>query len=126
MSFARALLGLSLIAPLHARADAPQPSTALSDGFRCRNGRLVDVGESSATVLSRCGKPDHAERHAEDRPVACTPPPGSGRDASSHHLCPPVRVTIDTWIYVLGGGSFDRILRFEDTRLISVELGERH
>ncbi|RME32534.1 MAG: DUF2845 domain-containing protein [Gammaproteobacteria bacterium] len=72
--------------------------TAAASSLRCGN-LLVLVGDSKYRVLDRCGEPDHRERISGDleRPV-------------------------EEWVYHRGPQRFTRILTFEGSTLIRIEL----
>jgi hypothetical protein len=79
-------------------------SLAHADGMRCGD-RLVSEGESLSEISLKCGAPTRADRRVAIRSTDCVS----------------VEVTIDTWLYNLGPKSFQRILTFENGRLLSIE-----
>jgi hypothetical protein len=84
------------------RAQADQRhQRPVADGFRCpRTDRLVDEGDSSAEVRSKCGAPTSQETF-----------PGRCRQFD------------ERWIYDFGPAYLTRILLFKCGRLVRVELG---
>lgn len=78
------------------------------EGLRCGE-RLVELGERTAEVELRCGAPKSRERWTESRLV--------GRSL--------VLVPVEEWIYDQGYGSFPRLLRFENQRLVDVRALRR-
>src|SRR5262245_46262779 len=90
--------------PLLVAALLALSAVAHADGMRCGD-RLVTEGETSAEISMKCGTPTRADRRVAIRSSDCTS----------------VEVTIDTWLYNLGPKSFQRILTFENGRLVSIE-----
>ncbi len=90
-----------------AASQSPRPRPVIAqqhDGLRCGN-RLVELQATKADVIGRCGEPLSKDQHVESR----------GR--------PPqvVVVNIEEWTYKPDNGSFTRLLRFENNRLVSVQ-----
>jgi hypothetical protein len=86
--------------------------TSADDTFRCRSGRLVNVGMSAAEVTSRCGDPK--SRTVEEIPVLARLPTGAVRQTGTTHA--------ERWIYGRGQGQMDALLTFEDGKLLRIEL----
>jgi hypothetical protein len=98
-------------------APAWLPREAAAQTFKCRND-LVNVGDSRATVLLKCGEP--LVRDALCRPL---PGPGPASGARPGHIVPCENV--DEWIYNPGYGQFMTTLRFVEGRLVAIESGDR-
>ena len=82
------------------------------DTIRCRNGRLVNVGMTSAEVTDRCGQPK--SRTVEEIPVLARLPTGAVRQTGTTHA--------ERWIYGRGQGQMDALLTFEDGKLLRIEI----
>ncbi len=78
------------------------------DGMQCGT-RLVELGETKASVLVKCGEPAIKDSRIEERRARG----GAGF------------VSIDEWTYNLGSGTFLRILTFENGRLTKVIAGPK-
>ncbi|WP_437315849.1 DUF2845 domain-containing protein [Sorangium sp. So ce385] len=74
--------------------------------MRC-GGRLVELGMTKSEVAARCGAPSHQTMRYEERAV-------DGRREL---------VTVDEWTYLLGPGTFPRLLEFRNNRLVSLRAG---
>ncbi len=95
------------------------PREAAAQTFKCRND-LVNVGDSRATVLLKCGEP--VVRDAFCRPLpAPGPRPASGARPGQIVPCE----NVDEWIYNPGYGQFMTTLRFVEGRLVAIEYGDR-
>jgi hypothetical protein len=70
--------------------------------MRCEYG-LVSRGLTPFEVRQRCGEAVYEERRVEHRP-------------------PGYFVHVDEWVYDLGDTRFQRLLRFENGRLRTIEL----
>jgi hypothetical protein len=79
-------------------------SAAHADGMRCGD-HLVTEGETTSEISAKCGAPTRADRRVAIRSTDCIS----------------IEVTIDTWLYNLGPKSFQRILTFENGRLLTIE-----
>jgi hypothetical protein len=82
------------------------------DSVRCRSGRLINVGMTSAEVTSRCGEPK--SRTIEEIPVMARLPTGAVRQTGTTRA--------ERWIYGRGYGQFDAMLTFEDGKLLRIDL----
>ncbi len=82
------------------------------DTLRCRNGRLINVGMTSAEVSSRCGEPK--SRTQEEIPVRARTPNGNVIQTGT--------TIAERWIYQRGQGQFDAQLTFEDGKLVRIDL----
>jgi hypothetical protein len=80
--------------------------------MRCGNGRLVNLGMVTAEVLARCGEPK--ARSSEEIPVRARLPNGTAVQTGTTH--------VERWTYERGQGEFDGLLRFEDDKLVEIEL----
>jgi hypothetical protein len=72
--------------------------------LRC-DRELVGVGDSRWHVQAKCGAPTARDRRMEN------PEPGRF-------------VTVDEWVYDRGPREFVRLLRFEDGKLVHIEVGD--
>ena len=95
------------------------PREAAAQTFKCRNDH-VNVGDSRATVLLKCGEP--LVRDGFCRPLLA-PGPGPASGARPGHIVPCENV--DEWIYNPGYGQFMTTLRFVEGRLAAIEYGDR-
>lgn len=109
---------VALLAASTVFAMAAAPAAAQS--FRCRND-LVNVGDSRASVLLKCGEPVIRDSFCApaERPAAAEPPVGpAGFKAVPCE-------TVDEWTFNPGYGQFMTTLRFEAGRLSSIKYGDR-
>ena len=74
---------------------------ARADSTECREGVLVETGYGMRHVWELCGDPSR-------RAVAV-----GGNPRSEH------------WVYLLGSGTFPRILQFYDGVLVRIRIGHR-
>jgi hypothetical protein len=87
---------------------------AADDVFRC-GSKLIDTSVSMDEVSARCGKP--TQRTVEEIPQQVRRANGSTYVAGT--------VVVETWTYDRGSSSFPAVLRFEDGKLVSIELVRR-
>ena len=96
-----------------------------ASAFRCGT-RLVNIGDRKAEILGKCGPPDWVDFWEEDRIERVF---GFSYSDDSFYLgtriptAAVVRVPIEEWTYNSGPTQFIRILKFENSRLISIETG---
>ena len=113
-SFMALLMAIGLAGPVAARAD---------DGFRCKTGRLVSVGDRSYEVKSRCGAPDDVNARVERRRVKVR----VGRWINGNLVDVmeerEVEIPIEEWTYDLGSTSFIRYVVFENGAVVDVKTG---
>lgn len=110
--------GLSCLAaflPSHASAD---------DGFRCKSGRLVSVGDTTREVRHRCGDPDYATSRTERRTVRYRYSRWVGNVQQSVVEEREVEVPVEEWTYDLGPNAFVRYVTFENGRVVTVTSGD--
>ncbi len=94
--------------------------------FDC-GSRLVSVGDSRYEVLAKCGEPSWRDAWEEERLERVGGVPyidGSPYYASRVPIFTNVHVLIEEWVYNRGSSRFMRILRFENNRLINIEVGD--
>ena len=102
-----------------------RPSLHAEEGFRCKSGRIVSLGDRSYDVRTRCGDPDDKSERMERRRVgvrvrnALRPLAG---DLEEHRY---IDVKIEEWTYDSGKNRLIRVLSFEDGRLIQVATSKR-
>ena len=98
-------------------------SSALAvDTFRCKND-LVQIGDSKATVVTRCGEPMMKDS-------SCEAPRGSSLTYSTDQygkqvVVQPACETVDKWTYNPGVGDFYTTIRFERGNITSITYGDR-
>ncbi len=107
------------------------PNTAAAfDTMRC-GSRLVSVGETKATVLLRCGEPLFREEVGE-RTVGrirgkIKEEDKDKKDEEKKFFVGRAETTVkvEEWIYQESRYRFPRILTFEGSRLVKIELGDK-
>jgi hypothetical protein len=114
MRISLALLLLAFATSATARAD---------NGFRCRTGRLVSLGDRMHEVQSRCGEPDAVSTRVEKRKVKHRYTRWVGQVQESVVEEVEVDVPLDEWTYDLGPQSFIRYVLFENGTVIDVVTG---
>jgi hypothetical protein len=120
---ARIALGILAVA-LGAAGVAPDAQAF--QGFRCGSGRLIEEGDRPPEVLNRCGDPDFADSHEEQRTVRRTVWTYVQGVPIAKEEEVIVSVLVEEWTYDLGPNRFIRHLIFEQNRLIRVfNTGER-
>jgi hypothetical protein len=97
---------------------------AAADGMRC-GSRLVDTGDSTYDVKSRCGPPQDASRRVETRTERRRVSVPCGRAPARCDQVQEVSadVVIDEWTYDFGPQRFIHYLTFVDGRLYRVTTG---
>jgi hypothetical protein len=113
--------------------------------FECADNQEVRPGDSTSTVIDRCGQPTSLTQHVEQRPAPPTPDEaarqtacedqmrelwqhekhgGSAPDLTVCAATPQTRsVAVEVWTYDLGPNRFVRTLRFEDGVLVNIHAG---
>jgi Protein of unknown function (DUF2845) len=81
------------------------------DTFRC-GSKLVDSTLSRDAVIQYCGEP--TSKTSEDIPQQVRRPNGTTFTSGTIH--------VETWTYDRGSSTFPAVLRFEDGKLVSVEI----
>lgn len=116
MAFAR--LVLIGVAALLASAACP----AETRSFRCKQD-LVQLGDSKATALKRCGEPVMKDSFCRKphQPTAQSSASPRGTTVIVNVGCD----TVDDWTYNPGVGQFMTTLRFEEGVLTSIKYGPR-
>ena len=104
-------------------ACAGSATARADDGFRCRTGRLVSVGDRMLEVQSRCGDPDATSTRIEKRKVKHVYSRWVGGVQESVIEEVEVDVPLDEWTYDLGPQSFVRYVVFENGSVINVMTG---
>lgn len=100
------LASLAVLVVLAARAD--------DDFLRC-GSKLIDNSMAMSEVLAHCGEP--TRRTVEEVPQHVRRANGTTYIAGT--------ITVETWTYDRGRSRFPAVLRFEDSKLISIELVRR-
>lgn len=83
---------------------SPGADASTADSFYC-GPRLVQVGDTRLDIRARCGAATTEDRRIEQR-----------KDGSI--------VTVDEWTYNLGPNRFTPTFRFEDGKLVHIEVGD--
>jgi len=115
ISFVMASLLLALATPGQLRAD---------DGFRCRSGRLVSVGDRMPDVRNRCGEPDWVSQRMEKRKVKHKIARWVGNVQESFIEEEEIDIPLDEWTYDMGPNAFTRYVTFENGQVINVATGD--
>jgi hypothetical protein len=84
---------------------------AADDVFRC-GSKIVDTTMTMDQIAARCGEP--TKRTVEEVPQY-TRRAGGGTQVTG-------TVVVETWTYDRGSSSFPAVLRFEDGKLVSIEI----
>jgi hypothetical protein len=105
-------------------ACAASATVRADDGFRCKTGRLVSVGDRMHEVQSRCGDPDLVTTRVEKRKVKHRYTRWVGQVQESVVEEVEVEVPLDEWTYDLGPQSFVRYVLFENGTVINVATGD--
>jgi len=97
------------------------------DTFRCKND-LVQIGDSKATVMTRCGEPMMKDSSCEV--LSGQQPDAYGRqvttDAYGRRVgAAPACETVEKWTYNPGLGDFYTTIRFERGNITSITYGDR-
>ena len=107
------MLALLVAAPVAALA---------ADTFRCKND-LVQIGDSKATVMTRCGEPMMKDS-------SCETPRGASQTFGTDQygrqvLIQPACETVEKWTYNPGLGDFYTTIRFERGNITAITYGDR-
>jgi Protein of unknown function (DUF2845) len=84
---------------------------ASDDTFRC-GSKLIDTSSSRDEILQQCGAP--TSRTSEDIPQQVRRPNGTTFVSGVVH--------VETWTYDRGSSKFPAVLRFEDGKLVKIEI----
>jgi hypothetical protein len=114
---------ISLVLSSFLIAFAGSAAARADDGFRCRTGRLVSVGDRMPEVLNRCGDPDLVTTRIEKRKVKHRYTRWVNGVQESVIEEAEVEVPLDEWTYDLGPRSFIRYVLFENGSVINVATG---
>lgn len=110
--------GLALALPIAAALASPAAEAQTS--FRCRND-LVNVGDSQASALLKCGEPVVKGTFCRPLPATRTEPAPQGGTTVVIPTCE----NIDEWTYNPGYGQFMTTLQFAGGRLVGIQYGDR-
>jgi hypothetical protein len=94
------------------------------DGFRCKTGRLVSVGDRMSVVVDRCGEPDAVVERVEKRKVKHRFTRRVGDVEESVVEEQEVEIPIAEWTYDMGPQSFTRYVIFEAGAVVNVATGQ--
>lgn len=92
--------------------------------FRCQH-ELVSIGDTTAKVLDKCGKPDKLDRWKEFHNDSMTQ---IYDYKTERYIAPkevPNPILMERWTYNLGDHRFTRYLYFQNGELIRIETGEK-
>lgn len=98
------------------------PQTGSADSFRC-GGKLINTGDRTIDVISKCGPPDWKDEHIEKRLERVYNDPYHRDQDYREPVAAVVEVRVEEWYYNSGPHRFIRILRFENGTLVSIETG---
>jgi hypothetical protein len=101
--------GHSILAPILMLACAAAP--AADDVFRC-GSKIIDTTLTMEQVVARCGDP--TQRSVEEVPQYTRRASGGTQVTGT--------IIVETWTYDRGSSSFPAVLRFEDGKLVSIEI----
>jgi hypothetical protein len=90
-------------------------SVADASCIRCGLDKLACEGDTKFDVISQCGNPDYSEIVGEDTKVHSS----SGSSAKLQER------SVEKMYYNCGDGRFIKILTIKDSKIISVEDGDR-
>jgi hypothetical protein len=103
-----------------------QMTMADSLSLRCE-GELIEEGDTTYEVSSRCGQPDHKQIHYEERyhekPNTYVVRKRKDTSWTSPFLVKKI-IKIETWTYNFGPTRFIYYLFFEDGELVNIETGD--
>ncbi len=103
-----------------------QTNMAHAWSLRC-DGELIDKGDTTYEVSSRCGQPDHKEIRYEERyhekPDTYVIRKRNDDYSTSPFLVKKI-VKIETWTYNFGTTRFMYYLTFEDGKLVDIQTGD--
>ena len=94
------------------------------DGFRCRTGRLVSVGDAMKEVRDRCGEPDDVTTRTERRKVKHRYTRRVGGVVETVEEEQEVEIPLDEWTYDMGPHALTRYVTFENGRVVNVATGD--
>ncbi len=89
---------------------------ALAESMSC-GVKLVVTGDFKYDVEDACGDPDHKEHHYIVGPFQYRDRHGRPYWVEG--------IRVDTWVYRYGPQRFNRVLRFENNRLVKIEKTRR-
>lgn len=95
------------------------------EAFRC-GSRLISFGIGSSDVSEACGAPSWVDSWEESRLIwIYMPLPMVVGCIGTRLKCATVaRIKIEEWIYNNGPTQFVSVLRFENGRLVDIEMGD--
>ena len=92
--------------------------------MRCQ-GRLVSIGDTVSDVLDKCGEPDEVNQREEIHNSYVSQIFDYEQD---RYIAPKLikgPIMVELWTYDFGPTRFIRYLRFENSKLIHIEAGEK-
>jgi hypothetical protein len=99
--------------------------SAIADRHLRCDGSLVSIGDTTAQVLDKCGKPDQLDRWKEFHNDSMTQ---IYDYKTERYIAPqevPNPILMERWTYNLGDNQFTRYLYFQDGELIRIETGKK-
>ncbi len=88
-----------------------------ADTMRCETGGVVSSGDTTADVLTNCGKPTQREKRQECRAPPAGKPRADGQGPFHVTDC----VTVDIWTYNFGPHRLVHRLLFKNGRLVAIQ-----
>ncbi len=114
-----------ILTAVFSAVEASSKWTRSVNRFEC-GSRLVAVGDSRFEVLRKCGEPSWRDAWEEERLERVGGVPyldGSPYVASRLPILVNVHVLVEEWVYNRGSSRFIRVLRFENNRLVDIQVG---
>jgi hypothetical protein len=100
-------------------------SSAIADRYMRCQGSLVSIGDTTAQVQDKCGKPDKLDRWKEYHNGSMTQ---IYDYKTERYIAPqevPNPILMERWTYHPGDNQFTRYLYFQDGELIRIETGKK-
>ena len=94
-----------------------------ADAFRC-SGSIVDIGDTKAEVLAKCGEPSLTEEKEVEIAAVRKSPRRRRRERARGRAGASATVNVEEWTYNFGSNRFMQILTFVDLELTKIETGD--
>lgn len=95
-------------------------ASAQTQSFRCKND-LVNLGDSKASVLQKCGEPVVKDSFCKPVEASTATRSANGSTVVNVDSCQ----RVDDWTFNPGRGQFMTSLQFESGRLVTIRYGDR-
>jgi hypothetical protein len=92
-----------------------------ADAFRC-GGSIVDIGDTKAEVLAKCGEPSLTEEKEVEIAAVRKSPRRRRRERAGASAT--ATINVEEWTYNFGSNRFMQILTFVDSELTKIETGD--